>query len=590
MNARRVCLAGALLALGATVAGQEREAPRVYFGDLHVHTTLSLDALVYGTLTRPRDAYRFARGGPLTLPGGRQVRLRRPLDFAAVTDHAFGLGEYAVCHAARSDLHAHPLCVALRGANDPAALRPLLAGRPADPPVRNTVLCGADGARCVAAGAGPWREVREAAAEFNEPGRFTTFVGYEWTPADAGRRTVHRNVIFAGETVPEQALSVFELPRVADLWAWLDRDCTAPCDVLTIPHNANFSGGLMFASTDETGAPFADADWRRRARFETVVEIMQAKGSSECAPGLGTADEECGFEQIVGPCTPGGPARCLAPHGFARDGLANGLRLRDAFGFNPMAFGFIGSTDTHTSAAGAVDEDAYTAHHAALDSTPLRALTERLPTGERIATMAPGALAAVWARENTRAALFDALRRREVYATSGPRILLSFHTADGVPMGSIVEGTDAPFFQVRAQRDPATAPLERLQVVKGWIGAGGTTRDRVWDIACGRGTPEDGRCVRVAAAPDLATCGIDAAAGRGFLEARWTDPEFDASRPAFYYVRAIEVPSCRWTTRLAHAEGLPLPEGITPTVAERAWSSPIWFAPGSERLSGGGRE
>jgi hypothetical protein len=589
-----------------------------YFGDLHVHTRLSLDAATQGTRAGPRDAYAFARGEPLAIgpydaegTSLRTLRLERPLDFAAVTDHAELLGETRICGDPSLPGSGSLVCRLYR--RWPRLAFYLMNGRATDgrPPARFS-FCGSNDVYCLEAAQGPWQEILQAAGEAYDRSsacRFTTFVGYEWTGAPGGNN-LHRNVLFADEVVPDLPVSYFEAPTPAALWAQLERHCMrrlATCDALAIPHNSNLSGGLMFTGPDLDGQPLTAeqaATWRA---LEPLVEVMQHKGDSECGPG--SPDELCRFEKLPYANFPGKYAWWARepppPSSFVRDALLAGLAYGQRLGVNPFRFGIIASTDTHLGAAGAVDEATHQGHGGAGAVADAGVLT-RLPDDIEFN---PGGLAVLWAEQNTRASLFAAMRRREAYGTSGPRITVRFFGgwelpddlcaderlaergyASGVPMGGELLGRDGltipPRFAVWAVRDPGTerspgTPLERVQIVKGWVDGAGT-HERVVDVAGAAGHAD----------VDLATC-TRRGAGHDALCTVWTDPDFDAAAPAFYYVRVLEVPTCRWSTRACLARGIDcrrphdVPEGweaccdahYPKTVQERAWTSPIWYTP-----------
>ena len=619
---RRAALAVALSALAAP-AGAERCAERnparsVWFGDLHVHTAFSLDAATQDTRNTPDDAYRFARGEPIEIQPydedgrGREIRLRRPLDFAAVTDHAEMLGEVAICETPGTAGHYSWPCLMFR--HLPRVAFMVMNRRASTPNAGRYGFCGDGDARCLDAAAGRWRQIRDAAELHNDSGeacRFTTLIGYEWTGSDAVN--LHRNVIFRGAEAPARPLSFVDAPTPESLWAGLDAQCErVGCDYLSIPHNANLSGGEMFNARSADGEPIRRGYAERSRERERVVEIMQHKGSSECYYGpQDSTDELCAFEQLPYD-TFGGKffaslARPPAPDtGFARWTLNEGLLQRLRLGINPYKHGFIASTDSHLGAAGLVDElAAYPGHGGAGASG--RSDAAGLPDDLEFN---PGGLAAVWAEENSRESLFAALRRREVYGTSGPRIHLRFFGSwryddaaspgqtlcerrdfarrayrDGVPMGGTLAPAPgrgaAPRFAVWAMRDRRGGALERAQVVKGWIGRDGRARRRVHEVAGGAGD----------AGVDPDSC-QPFGAGTDQLCAVWRDPDFDAREPAWYYARVLENPSCRWSARVClrqrvDCERADLPEGLRPCCAEshrrivreRAWSSPIWHEP-----------
>jgi hypothetical protein len=618
----------ALLAAWPAAAAQRTETRQpctqfdplrnVYFGDTHVHTALSFDASALGVRATPRDAYRFARGEALGLRpyddagnGRRQARLARPLDFAVVTDHAELLGETRICAAPEAPGHHALICRVAR--RWPLLAYVLVNGRMLNvaDPVRYD-FCGPAGADCRAAALAPWREIQEAAEEAYDRTsacRFTTFVGYEWS-GNPDSNMIHRNVIFRNAAVPDYPTSYVDDPRPEGLWEALRRDCLARangCDVLAIPHNSNLSGGRLFAVAGPEG-PLDRATAARRAALEPLVEVLQHKGDSECRVAPTAADELCGFEKLPFATMDRqpfpfrwGPA---PPRSFVREILGEGLVQLARLGANPFKVGLLAATDTHQGTPGLVDERDFAGHAAGGDTAALA-----VPEIPDALEFNPGGLTAVWAEENSRDALFEAMRRREVYGTSGPRIAVRFfggwqlgadpcasHTfvADGyrrgVPMGGDLPApgsTDgAPEFAVWALADPGTAdrpgaPLQRVEVIKIWL-ADGTPRERVVEVA---GAP------RGAATVDPRTC-APSGPGVASLCATWRDPEFDPAAPALYYARVVESPTCRWSTWVCNARGVDCARpAIVPaelagccadtprTVQERAWTSPIWYTP-----------
>jgi hypothetical protein len=591
---------------------------RSHFGDLHVHTRYSLDASTQGTRTTPAQAYRFARGErigiqPWTEEGEplRSLQLDRPLDFAMVSDHAELIGEVHMCNTPGAAGHGSWQCRFYRwwprGAyylfNFMASVRQSHLG-----------LCGEDDALCLQAARVPWREMQEAAERYYDRSgdcRFTTFMGYEWTGLDAGSGgNLHRNVVFRNGQVPDLPPSFIEYPGAENLWRALDSQCNdngTGCDSLVIPHNSNLSAGKMFGGGDEPDLAMDEDEAATRARFEPLVEIMQHKGASECFFQAGvTEDELCAFEQLPEDNIAGYDNPPRPDTGFVRAALADGMVLEQRLGVNPYRFGFVGSTDTHLGTPGAADEGFFLGHGGA--GVPAR---EEIPPGlpDKL-EYNPGGLAVVWAEENSRDALFDGLRRREAYGTSGPRIVARFfggwdYAGDlcdapdriarayegGVPMGGVL-GQPArerakPAFLVAASQDPGTAerpgmPLQRIQIVKSWVDSTGGRGEQVFDVAGG----DDGASV------DLATCETSGA-GHPALCAVWRDESFDPQQRASYYARVVENPGCRWSQRLCVAAGVDcaVPENVAdgyegccaaehrPVIQERAWTSPIWYSP-----------
>ena len=433
---------------------------------------------------------------------------------------------------------------------------------------------------------------KAAAERHNDPGVFTTFAAYEYSPAMVDRGKHHRNVIFRTSITPDYAVSAYDADSEIDLWKQLDASCGEGCEFLTIPHNPNKSWGLAFASETIDGIPYTREDWRLREKFEPLVEMFQIKGNSECVLGFGATDEECGFEQFFPVCKEGQVTLCIHPTSMARDGLKKGLVLEESLGFNPMRFGLMASTDTHNSNPGDAEEWDYRGANSYMGS-PAKA---RLSDGLRQPKVAnPGGLAAVWAPENTRDALFDAMSRREVYATSGTRPTLRFfaganlpedlaQTGDleaayenGVPMGGTLNAEDgAPRLFVWATQDPDHAPLAKIQIIKGWL-EDGEAREKVFEVACAD-TDANSACISTLAPVDLSDCSWSDTAGAPELRADWVDPNYDATHNAFYYARVIQIPSCRWTTYDSLRLGQAPPTDVPATITEMAWSSPIWIS------------
>ena len=608
---------------------------RPFFGDLHVHTRYSADASIYGTKTGPSDAYAYARGEEIPFSDDdeqptRRARIDRPLDFAAVTDHAEFFGEVDLCLREDSGIHDLPMCRDLRAPDDPndrfATIVEWLfpAGIP-NPPASHG-FCATPGIDCDAAAASVWREIQAAAEEAydrTDACTFTSFVGYEHTASLVGRHQ-HRNVIFRNEHVPAFASSQLEtaaegIPQ--GLWNAVERDCLGAgtgCDAVVIPHNPNLSGGRQFED------PLGPEDAARREQREPLVEIHQAKSASECrfdrvaGVGVGTEDERCAFEQRPnaheGPDEPPPATADYPARNLVRNALKDGLALETTLGANPFRMGFVGSTDTHDAAPGSTAERDWPGAMGNSDSSPARRIANQVRDN-------PGGLAVAWAEENSRDAIFSALRRRETYATSGTRPVLRFFAGDldgvacesagfvrrgyerGVPMGGelgSLPGSGSPRFALLASKDPgrASAPgadLERLQVVKGWVDRSGATHERVFDVA----TSATADSVRI----DPATCEADRP-GASELCTVWQDPEWDPSVRSFYYVRLLENPICRWSTLVCREHGIdplssscaaqavragdawkdccldssgdPFAEAV---VRERAWSSPVWVRP-----------
>ncbi len=604
-----------------------------YFGDLHIHTGFSYDARPFGTTITPADAYKFAKGEPIGAPPyGRDgaptqtVQLSRPLDFAAVTDHSEYFGEMNFCNDPDSAAYDFRICQLVRDGGGQSMMpfvRPLLTTQPK----RDPELCGESGADCIAAAAGPWQatqDMAEAAYDRTSDCTFTTFVAYEHT-GTPNSNNYHRNVIFRNDKVPERAISYIETPVDRLLWDELTEQCLEDlpgCDVLAIPHNSNISSGSMFPSMiTRTESSDAARDLAQvRNAMEPVMEIFQHKGNSECFNGfpdiLGAPDELCNVEQFrkigerfdmagnafdVQICEEGEIGRrgfigvgCISKNDFYRSVLLTGLQDRAVIGINSYKFGVIASTDTHVGLAGAVDERTWPGHLVP-EAELVSRLTE-LNSSPRQLTGNPGGLAGVWAVENSRDAIFEALRRREVFGTTGPRIQprlfggwnfadntcamadpASHGYANGVPMGGDLSDRPpraSPAFIASAMQDPDAAPLQKLQVIKGWVDEEGQSRYKVFDVA-GHENHEG--------MVDLRT-GVWSGTGSASLCAVFEDPEFNPREAAYYYLRAVEVPTLRWSW----AQCVALPANERPaecendapkTTQELAWTSPIWYLP-----------
>ena len=595
-----------------TQSTETNPSRNAYFGDLHVHTSWSLDSYIMGAnRDDPTVAYRYGRGERIARPDGSVVRLRVPLDFMAVTDHDGTLGEVHLCEDEADPAYSTATCRDIRTNQVFNSHYNQYHKRGRRPPE----VCGGNGIgsqnRCYERSRHLWHEVQKHADDFYEPGRFTTFPGFEWTASPPGYGHLHRNVIFDGRAVPEWGGSSVEMQnRPERLWEWLQAACTGECRVVAIPHNSNLSGGVAFA---ESGwAPHTPEMLRLRAWAEPLVEIHQIKGSSECYQGLGTTDEECSFENYIPICEPGHKegapdhyARCAHESDYVRNALKTGLRLEAEYGVNPFKFGIIASTDDHQSLPGGTDEDDFITRPMKFGAggrwTSDRSSGDR-PDGGNPGN--PGGLVGVWAEQNTRSSIFDALRRRETFGTSGSRIRVRFFAgwqfaADlherrslvedayrtGVPMGADLPSPPSedasPRFVVWAAKDAASANLQKIQIVKGWADAEGELRERVYDVACADGLEPNSRTHRCAdngATVDLATCRAPDNIGSAELSTTWSDPMFDVSQRAFYYVRVLENPTCRWTGHRALARRAPMPD--PPWGKERAWSSPIWYTPG----------
>ena len=582
---------------------ESRSIRNAYFGDVHVHTKYSFDSYIFGTRNDPDDAYRYAKGEPLTHAAGIEMRLNAPLDFLAVADHATYLGMFEEMDNPDSSVGQHALSIALRDAATPADRSAVFQ----EVLPRERGYVDPDDLLDLGIVKSAWQKIVEAAERHNDPGNFTTLIAYEFTAGGPRGENLHRNVIFRDSNVPGIPFSRLDAKNNPELlWDWMDEQRAQGIDSLAIPHNSNGSDGWMFALTDRAGAPIDKAYAEQRMRNEPLVEITQVKGTSDTHPLLSPNDEWADFgimERTIGSDFPSQPQGS-----YVRDAYLNGLALEEEQGFNPFRFGLIGSSDTH-NAAGSFEEDNYWSKTGLLDITPeQRGSVPREDTGEyddptRQYWGASG-LAAVWAESNTREDIFRAFQRKETFATTGPRMRVRFFAgydfdeatldgddgiarayAEGVAMGGdlMADGTrQAPRFLVWAVRDATTDPLDRLQVIKGWT-EDGAHQEKVYDVACSAGSTVDGdshRCSDNGAAVDLTTCATQEGQGASELEAHWQDPNFDPNQRAFYYVRVLQNPTCRWSTWDAIRAGVAPKPGLPATIQERAWSSPIWYVPG----------
>jgi len=630
--------------LSSSGPSSARPAPNpdrnAYFGDLHVHTTLSFDASAFGTTATPADAYRYAQGEPITHPGGFEVQLAQPLDFYAVTDHGMMLGLINEAADTNTKFSQYELSKSYHNINDSVdgGLFDLVKRNHIFNNFRNDVIAslldGSFDSNVVdSVSKSAWFDTVEAANEAYRPGRFTTFAAYEYTPSTAELGNLHRNVIFRGtDHLPAVPFSRLNSIDPAGLWEWMDKLRGQGIESLAIPHNSNGSNGAMFAFTDFTGNTI-DKDYaERRIRNEPLVEITQAKGTSDTHPLLSPNDEWGNFE--IYPLRVGTALPSVAPGGYVRDAWQRGLAIAETHNANPYKFGVIGSSDTHTAAASLAEDNHFGKVGVMDDSAEKRGsvpasffygtlvklgqpdMTEEVD-GETYLNF-PGyklwsasGIAGVWAEENTREAIYDALRRKETFATSGTRIKVRFfagyHLADvqldspdlvsrayqnSTTMGGTLHPSDnhasdeeasegrSPTFLTWAIADPNTAKLQRVQIIKGWL-ENGEHQEQVYDVACSDGLsvdPQTHRCPDNGARVNLDDCSITAGVGAAELKTLWQDPSFTPGQEAFYYVRVIENPVCRWSTWDAIRAGEKPRSDLPATIQERAWSSPIWYS------------
>jgi hypothetical protein len=586
---------------------------RVFFGDTHLHTSYSTDAGMIGNTLGPEEAYRFARGEAVKSSTGLTARLARPLDFLVVSDHAENLGLAPALSEGnpeilKSEWGRMQYEFVKKGDMDSVGKafdNWIQRMNALDDPTKDLP----DLARTM------WQKITSAAEKYNEPGRFTAFIGFEWTSGPGGNN-LHRNVIFRdGKKQADQIVpfSQYDSQDAEDLWAWMAAyEQKTGGRLLAIAHNGNLSNGLMFDDVTLKSKKPLDRNYAQaRMRWEPVYEVTQMKGDGETHPVLSPADEFASFERWdKGSFGPQPKTKDMLPREYAREALKRGLAYETKLGVNPFKFGMIGSTDSHTSLATST-EDNFFGKIVALEPTAEAVRFEEViigrvaPKGYQIAarqTSASG-LAAVWARENTREALWDAFARKEVFATTGTRIVVrvfggfDFTAKDldrsdfaeqgykrGVPMGGDLKAAPAgkaPAFVIRALRDPDGANLDRIQVIKGWLDAAGKTHEKVYDVAWSgsRKPAKDGKVPPVGNTVNVAQASFDNSIGAPALQGHWKDPAFDPKQRAFYYVRVLEIPTPRWTTFDAKFFKVALPKDVPPSIQERAYTSPIWYSP-----------
>ena len=585
---------------------------RVFWGDTHHHSNFSFDDGLMGTKLSPEESYRFARGEEMISNTGQRVRLSRPLDFLNVSDHAEFIGLADMLNKADPVLLANPTAkrwydMMQAGGREAsqAAIEAVIAVFKRDEVYKDPKIT-----RNI------WERVTAIATKYNEPGKFTAFNGFEWTSAPGPGNNLHRAIIFrdgperANQVVP---FSAFDSENPEDLWKYMaDYEQKTGGRVLAIPHNGNLSNGRMFALADMLGNPLTRDYAERRSRWEPLMEVTQSKGTGETHPFLSTDDEFADFEvwDFGNMMTPvEAKKKEMLQFEYARSALKNGLMLEAKLGVNPYKFGMIGSTDTHTGMS-TFDEDNFFGKLPSSEPSPERwneaflFNADKAPAASAWMIGASG-IAGVWARENTRESLFDAMQRKEVYGSTGPRITVRLFAgwdfqadeveapdfaaqgyARGVPMGGDLKSVPAgkaPTFLVRAMRDPEGGNLDRVQIIKGWLDAKNEVHERIYDVAVsdGRKIGADGRCkTPVGNTVDVPNATYKNTIGDPLLTGYWKDPEFDAAQRAFYYVRVIQIPTPRWTAYDCKRFGIKMPDTVPMTVTDRAYTSPVWYTPG----------
>ena len=581
-------------------AGGKNALKNVYFGEQHLHTAASPDAFAVGTRGTWDDAYRYAKGEEVKLSTtGKKIKKKTPYDFVAITDHSEYFGVMPRLIDPKDPLSKTDFAKKLQDKKakmtDPTSavsiiLRSILTSIPMSEYVKPKMLQE------------NWAAYVKAANKHNDPGKFTALIAYEWTSIPNGRN-MHRNVFFRDDKGPKAPFSSFDSYYPEDLWTYQEVQRNMGVENFAIPHNGNVSDGWMFSPNKFLAGPMDARYAKRQALNEPLTEIIQTKGSSDTHPLLSPNDEFANFELFQNMINVGQPSQIK--YGYIRQGLVEGMILEDKLGTNPYKMGIVAGADSH-SAYSNNEEFAFNGSHGATDDTPQKRLHPGMsPSGEPASVVGSAGTTAVWANENTRASIFDAMQSKETYGTSGTMIRLRFFGgwkyakdldedkefvkkayAKGVPMGRDLQpkpgGVKGPTFAVWAQKDPESGNLDRVQIIKGFINRWGRTDEKIYDVALSDDRKADaktGKVADVGNTVDIKKATYTNDIGDTQLSAVWTDPDFDPKQKAVYYVRVLEIPTPRWTTYDAVRNNLALPTDVPATIQERAWSSPIWYTP-----------
>ena len=573
-----------------------------YFGETHLHTAYSLDAYIGGARITPDDAYRFAKGEEMII-NGRKHRISEPLDFAAVTDHAEYLGEMYSTMNDGAPGYDQELLNELRSLSDFEEqeawfLEYVVKSNRSDTPQHPPFYAGPETTRSA------WQVILEAAERHNDPGTFTTIPAFEWSGAPKGAN-LHRNVFFRDTNVPDMPVSYIDVNREDGLWDWMAGLEKQGMKVFAVPHNSNASKKMMFAPDDAAGNPIDLEYAQMRAHFEPLIEMMQIKGNSEVHRKFWTADEFADFENADSLANYSG--RTIERENFVRYGLIKGLKYEKSLGTNPYKYGIAGGTDNHNGAPGNVSEDNWAVgSHGGADGSIERRRTGEVGGWAEGKDINPGALTGVWATANKREPIWDALKNRETFGTSGPRIKVRLFAGfdlpdgandsmklvkqgyeNGVPMGGTLTASSRPDegkvlrFTVWATKGANDANLDRIQLIKGWVDDAGNLQEKIVNVVWSgeRAQDQNGNLPPVGNTVDIKTATYINDIGSVELIGSWVDKEFDANRGAVYYARVLQIPTPRWSTYDAVRAGLPLLNDVPATVQERAWTSPIWYSP-----------
>ena len=572
-----------------------------YFGETHLHTGWSFDEAIYNVKLGPENTYRHARGEKVLHPNGDTVQLKLPLDFMIVSDHSEYLGVLVRMYDKNDPLSKHPMAKAVVGSGNnldasTKAFYDLVSQtiQPDGSTKPDSILNSPELKRTI------WGEYIKITDKYNDPGKFTTLVGYEWS-SQPNMSNQHRNVIFRSSKDLPVPFSYFDSQHPEDLWKWMDAQRDNGHTLLAIPHNGNLSNGLMFSMDDSFGNPITFEYAKARMRNEKLTEIIQTKGQSETHPLMAPNDEFAGFEIWTKPVAGPGTVKVVEGN-YVRNAFSNGMALEQKLGINPFKYGIVGGGDIHTSIV-SHEEYAHTGEHNLKSSSPKARLLVNAPNEPSKIEQGTAGLSNVWAEENTRESIYDAMERKETWGTSGPRIITRVFAGydfgstkpgdddwaevgyeKGVPMGSDmnenIEGKPVQLL-IWALKGPNSGNLDRIQVVKGWLDTDGNSLTKIYNVVWSgdRTLDANGSLPLVGNTVNILDASYTNTIGSTELRTVWTDPDFDASTPAFYYIRVLEIPTPRWSTYDAKALGIEPPKDFPATIQERAWSSPIWYTP-----------
>jgi len=575
----------------------ENPLKNAYFGETHMHTSYSLDAYIGGNRMSPSDSYRFAKGETMLINGAKHT-IERPLDFCGVSDHAEYIGEmYTAMHPEAKGYDQDVLNELRSLPNYKAQLKwfvkyVISVNRGAGKPTHTDFYTGLQSTK------NAWKVNIDAVNEHYKPGTFTTLAGFEWSGAPKGGN-LHRNVFFRDMIVPDYPVGYADYNREEGLWSWMSEQEKKGSTLLAIPHNSNASKGMMFNKNDSSGKPIDLEYAQTRNHFERLIEMMQIKGNSEVHRKFWAADEFSDFENADSLAK--FSKREIKKENFVRYGVIEGQKYTSSLGVNPYKYGFCGGTDNHNGLTSNVYEDNFVGGHGQADNTIIKRRKGQVPEWLDARDQSIGSITGVWAKKNTRAAIWDAMYNKEVFVTSGPRIKVRFFAGsklkqnpknvrdlvqdgyeNGVPMGStIVASTSYPVFSVWALKDVEKGNLDRIQIIKGWIDKQGNQQEKIINVAWSdkRLMDKNGNLPKVGNTVDLKTARYTNEIGDSSLIGTFKDTDFDPKTPTLYYARVIQIPTPRWSTYDAVEAGLPLLKDVQATVQERAWSSPIWFTP-----------